>query len=80
MPEAEPTTEERIVIAAKVSPDAAKGWRRFCDANGISLASMLEVAGLDLAEEPLSPTTKVSRRMVTRARGVDRARRDRKRS
>lgn len=74
------SSEERVVITAKVSRDAAEGWRQFCDGNGVSLTSMLEIAGLELANESLPPTVEARQRMIGRAREVDRERRVRKRS
>ncbi|MCU7933209.1 MAG: hypothetical protein KZQ90_20640 [Candidatus Thiodiazotropha sp. (ex Codakia rugifera)] len=72
--------EERIVISAKISKDAAEGWRNFCDGNGISLTAMLEVAGLDLLKETVPPRIKERLRMVDDAREVDRLRRMRQRN
>lgn len=68
---------DRIVISARVSQEAAAGWKNFCDANGISLASFLEVAGLELSKESFPPTVAARRRMVAAARKVDQARRSR---
>lgn len=70
--------DERVVITAKISRESAEGWRHFCDGNGVSLTAMLEVAGLELAEETLPPTLEARRRMAENAREVDRQRRVRK--
>ena len=70
--------EEREILSAKISRQSAEGWRGFCAANGISLTAMLEVAGQDLAREPVPPTTQARIRMVAEAREVDIRRRSRK--
>jgi len=44
----------------------------------MSLTAMLEVAGLELAEENIPPDVEARRRMVTKAREVDRLRRVRR--
>ncbi|MEM1198155.1 MAG: hypothetical protein AAGI06_02490 [Pseudomonadota bacterium] len=71
---------QRVTISAKISPEAAVGWRNFCDQNGISVAAMLEIAGQQLAEEAFPPRVEERRKMVELAREVDRVRRDRRRS
>ncbi len=68
---------ERIVISARVSQEASAGWKNFCEANGISLASFLEVAGRELGKESFPPSVTARRRMVEAARRVDLARRSR---
>lgn len=73
-------SEGRVVITARISPESAAGWRRFCDASGVSMTAMLEAAGRDLAEETFPPTAKERQRMVLNAREIDRQRRVRKRS
>lgn len=73
-------SEERVVISAKISKEAAEGWRNFCDVNGISLTAMLEVAGLALSTETAPPHVKERQNMVNDAREVDRQRRVRQRS
>ena len=75
---ADETNEDRVVITAKISRESADGWRKFCDGNGMSLTAMLEVAGLELAEENIPPDVEARRRMVTKAREVDRLRRVRR--
>jgi hypothetical protein len=72
-------TSERVALSAKVSEEAAHGWRIFCSGNGISLSAMLEVAGLELTAETIPPTEKARQRMILMAREVDRMRRVRKR-
>ncbi len=71
--------EERIVISARVSKEASAGWRQFCEANGISLAAFLEVAGVELGKETFPPNVAARRRMVEAARSVDLTRRSRER-
>lgn len=75
---AEDPSDEREVLSAKISRAAADGWRGFCSANGISLTSMLEVAGLELGRETIPPTLEVRNRMVSAAREIDINRRSRK--
>ena len=70
--------EEREILSAKISRKSAEGWRQFCAANGISLTAMLEVAGLELADEPVPPKTDARIRMIAGAREVDIRRRSRK--
>jgi hypothetical protein len=74
-----PDDKERVTLSAKVSKESAKGWRTFCDNNGISLAAMLEVAGQELLSESMPPTVEARRNMVAAARGIDRQRRVRRR-
>ena len=69
---------DREVLSARVSPEAAAGWREFCARAGISLAAFLEVAGRELAEESFPPSVSARRRMVDAAREVDRHRRSRR--
>lgn len=71
---------EREVLSAKVSSQAAEGWRSFCLAHGVSLTAMLEVAGLELAAETMPPSEEGRLRMVLKAREVDMRRRSRKRT
>lgn len=71
---------KRVVVTAKITPDAAKGWRQFCDGNGVSLSAMLEVAGLELATETLPPSIEARRRMAENAREIDRLRRVRRKN
>ena len=70
--------EEREILSAKISRQSAEGWRNYCAANGISLTSMLEVAGLELAVEPVPPMTEARIEMIEKARQVDIKRRSRK--
>jgi hypothetical protein len=71
--------EERVVITAKISQQSANGWRHFCDGNGVSLTALLEVAGLELAQETVPPVVEARRQMIEAAREVDRLRRIRRR-
>ncbi len=71
--------EEREVLTAKVSREAAAGWRDFCAKHGVSITAFLEVAGRELAAETIPPTEEARQRMVEKAREVDRNRRSRKR-
>ena len=71
-------SDERVVITAKISSQSAAGWRNFCDQNGISLTAMLEVAGLELAEETAPPIVEARQKMVEAARVVDGSRRARR--
>ncbi len=69
---------KRQVISARLSDEAAEGWRSFCSKAGVSLAAFLEVAGLELASESFPPSVNERRQMVEKAREVDRKRRERK--
>lgn len=71
--------EEREVITAKISRQAADGWRRFCAGNGVTLTALIEVAGIDLATETIPPTVEARQKMIEQARQIDLARRSRKR-
>ena len=70
---------EREVITAKISHQAAEGWRKFCAENGVTLTALIEVAGLDLAQETSPPSVAARVRMVQRARVIDLERRSRRR-
>ena len=70
--------KDRVTISAKISPEASLGWRNFCDQNGISVAAMLEIAGVQLANEAFPPKVEERRKMVHLAREIDRQRRDRR--
>lgn len=72
--------QDRVTISGKVSPESAAGWRSFCEQNGITVAAMLEIAGLQLAAESFPPKVKERREMVEMARKIDRDRRDRRTS
>jgi len=72
------TEQNRVTISAKISPEASLGWRNFCDQNGISVAAMLEIAGIQLANEEFPPKIEERRNMVSLAREIDRKRRDRR--
>lgn len=72
--------EDREVISAKVSKQAAEGWRRFCHNNGISLTAMIEVAGIQLGDEEFPPRVQARVEMVNQAREIDIERRSRRRS
>ena len=74
------TSAERVVITAKISRRAAEGWRNFCDVNGVSLTAMLEVAGIDLAQETSPPSVTARLQMIVDAREVDRLRRMRRKA
>lgn len=69
---------EREVLSAKISKESADGWKKFCHGNGVSLTAMIEVAGLQLAEEQVPPKVEARKQMVELAREVDIARRSRK--
>lgn len=71
--------DERIVLSAKVSKTAANGWQTFCAQNGISVTALLEIAGRELASETFPPSLEARQRMVESARGIDLARRTRRR-
>ena len=70
--------EEKEVLSAKISTDAANGWRNFCAQNGITVTAFLEVAGLELASETIPPTVEARKRMINAARAIDQNRRSRK--
>lgn len=72
-------TEAREIITAKVSREAAEGWRNFCAANGISITAFIEVAGRELAAETNPPVIETRQNMVLEARKIDMERRSRKR-
>lgn len=71
-------SSQREVISARVSPEAAAGWRDFCARAGVSLAAFIEVAGVELANETFPPSVAARKKMVEAAREVDRSRRSRK--
>ena len=68
----------RETLSAKLSPEASEGWKSFCRNNGVSLAAMLEVAGLRLADETFPPQSEERKAMVDDARKIDIQRRARK--
>lgn len=68
----------QVTISVKVTEQSAKGWKSFCDANGITLSAFIEVAGQQLAAETHPPSVKERIRMVELARDIDRQRRTRK--
>ena len=68
----------RETLTAKISPESARGWKEFCNNNGISLTAMIEVAGLELAQETNPPSVPARAKMVENARVVDIERRSRK--
>ena len=70
--------ESREIVSGRVSAASAKGWREFCQNNGISLAAFLEAAGLALSKETFPPTVKERQLIVERAREVDLERRKRR--
>ena len=78
MPGQSDKPQDREVLSAKISCEAANGWKNFCSANGVSVTAMLEVAGVELASETLPPTVEARKRMVEAAREIDRLRRVRK--
>lgn len=56
-----------------VSEESFQAWRRFADAQGVSVTALIEAMGLELATvDRLSPTL---RSLVVRARQVDAERR-----
>ena len=56
-----------------VSEESFQAWRRFADAQGVSVTALIEAVGLELASvERPSPTL---RSIVARARQVDTERR-----
>ena len=69
---------QREMLNARLSPEAAAGWRDFCRANGVSLTAFMEVAGLDLAADSAPSNILDRRRMVEEARAIDMQRRVRK--
>lgn len=68
----------QVTISVKVTEQSAKGWKSFCDANGITLSAFIEVAGRQLATETHPPSVKERIHMVELARDIDRQRRTRK--
>lgn len=71
--------QPKEVLSAKISHQAANGWRDFCGHHGISVSALLEVAGRELAAETMPPTEEARIRMVKAARQIDQQRRSRKR-
>jgi hypothetical protein len=71
--------EHREILSAKISKRSAEGWKRFCHGNGISLTAMIEVAGLQLADEQVPPRIEARVEMVKQAREIDIERRSRRR-
>ena len=69
---------DKKVISAKISKESADGWRDFCHDNGVSLTALIEVAGLQLAQETHPPTVQARVKMVEEARRVDIERRARR--
>ncbi len=63
--------ESREIVSGRVSAASAKGWKDFCQNNGISLAAFLEAAGLALSKESFPPSVKERQMLVERAREVD---------
>ena len=68
----------KVVLSAKVTKEAAEGWKNFCDNNGITLSAFIEVAGLQLANESAPPNVYERQLMVEQARKIDQQRRSRK--
>jgi hypothetical protein len=68
--------EHREILSAKISKRSAEG---FCHGNGISLTAMIEVAGLQLADEQVPPRIEARVEMVKQAREIDIERRSRRR-
>ena len=66
------------MISGRVSASSAEGWRKFCEANGISLSAFLEAAGQALAKETYPPSVEERQRLVEAARRVDLERRSRR--
>ena len=71
---------EKEILSAKISRQAAEGWREFCARHGISLTSSLEVLGLALAQDAEPVRMPVLHQLVESARQVDIQRRSRKRT
>ena len=71
-------SNKRETLSAKISKESANGWKTFCRENGVSLTAMIEVAGLELAQESSPPTVPARIEMIKKAREVDIARRARK--
>lgn len=42
---------ERAAIHSYVSPEAKEAWEHFSEENGVSVTSLIEALGLELAEE-----------------------------
>ena len=70
---------DREVLSAKISLEAVNGWKKFCQANGVTLTAMIEVAGIELGKETHPPTIPTRINMVGMAREIDISRRSRKR-
>ena len=71
-------SNECDVITARISGEAAEGWRSFCALNGISVTALIEVLGLYLAAKRLPANAELQQRIVEDARKIDRQRRSRK--
>ena len=72
------TTEEREILSVKISKKSIEGWRDFCAHGGISLTALVEVAGLQLANETMPPKVQARIEMIKKAREIDLERRSRK--
>ncbi len=70
--------EEREILSVKISKKSIEGWREFCTYGGISLTALVEVAGLQLANETMPPKVEARIDMIKMAREVDLERRSRK--
>ncbi len=70
--------KSKETLSAKISSDAYVGWRDFSHANGVSVTAMVEVAGLDFAEETNPRNVLIRKEMVEKARAIDIARRSRR--
>lgn len=72
------TSEEKVVISARVTRSSAQGWRTFCEANGISLSAMLEVVGKILIEDRATAEQFFGTEIAMQARAIDIQRRSRR--
>jgi len=70
--------EEREILSVKISKKSIEGWRDFCAHGGVSLTALVEVAGLQLADETMPPKVQARMEMIKLAREVDLERRSRK--
>ena len=64
--------KNRQILTAKISEEAANGWRDFCEMHGISVSALLEAAGeaagRDIAGPPGLARQRTCSRMIEVAR------------
>lgn len=68
---------ERVKVTLRLTPEARMGYERVCEAEGVTLAALVEAIGLTFYE---SGVTKLpaAQMVLDRARGIDLERRSRR--